>query len=276
MAAGFETTSTALAYSTYILATKPDIQKKLQAEIDEYQGKEIDYDLVTNMVYMNLFIQEVLRMFPISAIANNRWCNETTTVCGHQIDKGEYPLIFIYKKKTCFIRFWRECHSTRYTFYSLQLWFMGSWWSQSVCTWTTQHRTTSSGLIGFRCRITCMYWNAIRLDGNENVFGSFASQLHSVAGWAFGTGFQYHGSICYTARCHQCEARRTSSTESNRDIKWLFGMNCVYRVFQSWRISKFFFRFVFWYATGATWIYPSFCYFLFLLRCIFYFLFYYI
>ena len=27
-----------------------------------------------------------------------------------------------------------------------------------------------------------MYWNAIRLDGNENVFGSFASQLHSVAG----------------------------------------------------------------------------------------------
>jgi cytochrome P450 len=106
MAAGFETTSTALAYSTYILATKPDIQKKLQAEIDEHQEKEIDYDLVAKMVYMDLFIQEVLRMFPISAIANNRWCNETTTVCGHQIDKGEYPLIFIYKQKTtCFIRF---------------------------------------------------------------------------------------------------------------------------------------------------------------------------
>ncbi|CAF3991065.1 unnamed protein product, partial [Rotaria sordida] len=61
MAAGFDTTSTALAYSTYILATKPDIQKKLQAEIDEHQEKEIDYDLVAKMFYMDLFIQEVLR-----------------------------------------------------------------------------------------------------------------------------------------------------------------------------------------------------------------------
>lgn len=92
MAAGFETTSTALAYCTYILATKSDIQQKLQAEIDEHQGKEIDYDLVSKMTFMDLFIREVLRMFPISAIANNRLCNQTTIVRGHQIDKGKYTL----------------------------------------------------------------------------------------------------------------------------------------------------------------------------------------
>jgi cytochrome P450 len=97
MAAGYETTSTALAYSTYILATKPDIQKKLQAEIDEYEEQEINYDLVTKMVYMDLFMREVLRMFPITARAITRVCNETKIVCGHTIDKGKYSLTLIYK-----------------------------------------------------------------------------------------------------------------------------------------------------------------------------------
>ena len=35
MAAGYETTSTALAYCTYVIATHPDVQDKLQAEIDQ-------------------------------------------------------------------------------------------------------------------------------------------------------------------------------------------------------------------------------------------------
>ena len=35
MAAGYETTATALACSTYVLATHPEIQEKLQAEIDQ-------------------------------------------------------------------------------------------------------------------------------------------------------------------------------------------------------------------------------------------------
>ncbi|CAF5170513.1 unnamed protein product, partial [Rotaria magnacalcarata] len=35
MVAGFESTATALAFSTYVLATEPDVQKKLQQEIDE-------------------------------------------------------------------------------------------------------------------------------------------------------------------------------------------------------------------------------------------------
>ena len=38
MIAGYETTSTTLAYCTYILATKPDIQEKLIAEIDAHLG----------------------------------------------------------------------------------------------------------------------------------------------------------------------------------------------------------------------------------------------
>ena len=34
--AGYETTSTALGFASYELALHPDVQKKLQAEIDEH------------------------------------------------------------------------------------------------------------------------------------------------------------------------------------------------------------------------------------------------
>ena len=36
LAAGYETTATTLAYLSYYLALNPDIQSKLQDEIDEY------------------------------------------------------------------------------------------------------------------------------------------------------------------------------------------------------------------------------------------------
>ncbi|UJR16825.1 hypothetical protein I4U23_003724 [Adineta vaga] len=88
MVAGFDTTSTMLAYSTYVLATKPEIQKKLQTEIDEQHKEEFDYDTVMKMEYMDFFLREVLRMYPASTTVVTRVCNESTTVCGHHIDKG--------------------------------------------------------------------------------------------------------------------------------------------------------------------------------------------
>jgi cytochrome P450 len=92
MAAGYETTSTALAYSTYVLATKLDIQDKLIDEIiqhnwDNVNGEDI-YEIAMNLPYLDLFIKEVLRMYPISSKAMTRECNATTTVCGYTIEEG--------------------------------------------------------------------------------------------------------------------------------------------------------------------------------------------
>jgi cytochrome P450 family 3 subfamily A len=92
MVGGYETTSTALAYSTYVLATIPDIQDKLVEEIDQNnwdnKNEEDAYEIAANLSYLDLFVREVLRMYPITVKAMTRECNTTTTVCGHTIEKG--------------------------------------------------------------------------------------------------------------------------------------------------------------------------------------------
>ncbi|CAF0825016.1 unnamed protein product [Adineta ricciae] len=92
MIAGYETTSTALAYSTYILATHLDIQRQLFSEIDQHHIDHNDhdavYDTAMNLTYLDLFVREVLRMYPITSKAMARECNTTTTICGHTIEEG--------------------------------------------------------------------------------------------------------------------------------------------------------------------------------------------
>jgi cytochrome P450 len=91
--AGYDAVSTALASCTYVLATKSDIQGKLRAEIDEQEwndNNQPNYDIVLNMIYMDMFVRETLRMYPTAIAATKRECNTTTTVCGHEIEKGRY------------------------------------------------------------------------------------------------------------------------------------------------------------------------------------------
>ncbi|CAF1041423.1 unnamed protein product [Adineta steineri] len=92
MIAGYETTSTALAYSTYVLATEPHIQDKLIAEINQIDWKnnnddEDIYQQAVNLSYLDLFVREVLRMYPITSKGQSRECNTTANVCGHIIEK---------------------------------------------------------------------------------------------------------------------------------------------------------------------------------------------
>ena len=70
MIAGYETTSTALSYAIYVLATHPEEQQKLQEHIDTHFQPEAEdtmpsYEEISNMDYLDMFIREVLRMFPI-------------------------------------------------------------------------------------------------------------------------------------------------------------------------------------------------------------------
>jgi len=48
--AGYDTTSNLLSYTSYLLALHPEVQKKLQSEIDGYfKDNPVSYTTVTNM-----------------------------------------------------------------------------------------------------------------------------------------------------------------------------------------------------------------------------------
>ncbi len=84
MIAGYETTSTALSYATYILATHPEEQRKLQEHIDAHFDPETEdtaptYEIVSEMDYLDMFIRETLRMFPIAPSVITR--QSTEDVC---------------------------------------------------------------------------------------------------------------------------------------------------------------------------------------------------
>ncbi|CAF1341978.1 unnamed protein product [Rotaria sordida] len=89
--AGTETTSTTLAFCTYVLATHPDVQQKLQDEIDANVGDSAQlstYEIVDNLKYLDMFIKEVNRMFPIVPIVINRLCVRDTTIGQYTIKEG--------------------------------------------------------------------------------------------------------------------------------------------------------------------------------------------
>ena len=87
MIAGYETTSTALSYLTYVLATHPDEQLKLHQHIEDHlpstaEGGMPTYDDIVDMDYLDMFIRETLRMYPIAPIVINRQSAEEFHIKG--------------------------------------------------------------------------------------------------------------------------------------------------------------------------------------------------
>jgi cytochrome P450 len=71
MVVGYETTSTALSYSVYVLATHPHIQLKLREEIDHFfidSKSKPNTENVKDLSYLDMFIREVLRYYPIAKV----------------------------------------------------------------------------------------------------------------------------------------------------------------------------------------------------------------
>ncbi|XP_078051449.1 cytochrome P450 6k1-like, partial [Augochlora pura] len=66
-AAGFETTSSAMAFGLHELALNMDIQKTLRTEIlkalDQTEGK-ITYEMIMTLPYLDMVVSEVLRKYP--------------------------------------------------------------------------------------------------------------------------------------------------------------------------------------------------------------------
>lgn len=75
---GFDTTSILMSFTASELSVKPDVQKRLQEEIDDAMekcGGQLTYEVVMGMEYLDAVLNEALRMYPVGANLD-RVCTE--------------------------------------------------------------------------------------------------------------------------------------------------------------------------------------------------------
>ncbi|XP_071583912.1 thromboxane-A synthase isoform X3 [Heliangelus exortis] len=87
--AGYETTTSTLAFATYLLATHPECQEKVLQEVDEFSTKHMvpDYQNVQELPYLDMVIAETLRLYP-PAFRFTREAAKDCIVLGQRIPAG--------------------------------------------------------------------------------------------------------------------------------------------------------------------------------------------
>lgn len=87
LTAGFETSSSTMAFGLYELAKKPELQARLRKEIVDALIKdngEISYETIHSMEYLGMVVSEVLRLYPVLPFLDRQY--EPTQ------GEGEYSL----------------------------------------------------------------------------------------------------------------------------------------------------------------------------------------
>lgn len=97
LVAGYETTATLLSYLFYSLATNPECQEQLLAEIEKHQDDkgEINYETLVQMPYLDACIQETLRLYT-PVVTLNRMPSEDIKIGDQVIPKNMRVNIAVY------------------------------------------------------------------------------------------------------------------------------------------------------------------------------------
>lgn len=90
--AAFETTSSTIALCLYELSKNQALQRKVQSEIDDaLNDHKLDYDMMTELKYLECCVDETLRKYPPAPFLI-RECTKTYQVDDLTIEKGT-PII---------------------------------------------------------------------------------------------------------------------------------------------------------------------------------------
>ncbi|KAH7383505.1 cytochrome P450 [Cadophora sp. MPI-SDFR-AT-0126] len=98
LAAGHETTASALTWTMFLLCTHPDVQRKLREEVrgkllvDGVLKAEVDALEIDHLPYLNAVCNEVLRIMP-SVPLSIRVPTRDTTILGQPVPKGTHIVI---------------------------------------------------------------------------------------------------------------------------------------------------------------------------------------
>ncbi|XP_063068907.1 thromboxane-A synthase-like [Engraulis encrasicolus] len=98
--AGYETSSSTLAFTCYLLALHPEWQHRLQEEVDDFftRHDSPDYCNVQGLKYMDMVVSEALRMYP-PALRFSRTVEEDCVINGQFLPKGatlEIPAAYLH------------------------------------------------------------------------------------------------------------------------------------------------------------------------------------
>ncbi|CAI2349328.1 unnamed protein product [Caenorhabditis sp. 36 PRJEB53466] len=95
--AGYETTSTAMTYCSYLLSRNPEAQQRLFAEIRETsETVGLSYDSIHSMKYLDAVYKETLRVYPPVIHFVNRVCLNDITLRGQFYPKGSNVVVLSY------------------------------------------------------------------------------------------------------------------------------------------------------------------------------------
>ncbi|XP_036028208.1 cytochrome P450 3A19-like [Onychomys torridus] len=94
---GYESLSNMIVFTLYLLATHPDIQKKLQEEIDVTLPNKAspNYDKLMEMEYLDMVLSETLRLYTITNRIS-RACKQDVEIDGVFIPKGSLVMVPVY------------------------------------------------------------------------------------------------------------------------------------------------------------------------------------
>lgn len=95
---GHDTTAAAINWSLYLLGCYPEVQKRVDKELEEVFGQSdhpVTLDDLKKLKYLECVIKEALRLFP-SVPLFARHLNEDCEIVGHKIVKGSEVAIFTY------------------------------------------------------------------------------------------------------------------------------------------------------------------------------------
>ncbi|CAH0714073.1 unnamed protein product, partial [Brenthis ino] len=87
--AGFETTSTTVTFLLYEVAKDQQIQNRLIEEVDTYfqKHKDIDYECVNELPYLEACIDETLRLYPVLGVLTREVMDDYTLPTGLYLEK---------------------------------------------------------------------------------------------------------------------------------------------------------------------------------------------
>lgn len=104
--AGFETTAYAIAWALFLVATHPQVEEKITAELDSkgllvragqsQPDTPLAWQHLGELIYLNAVIKESLRLMPTAPFGTSRVAEKDVTIRGHTIPKGTSFIISPY------------------------------------------------------------------------------------------------------------------------------------------------------------------------------------